>query len=275
MADEPRDRSGQPRAASVSLDAGAPAPAVPSAPRGLRLSTILIELGARAEPAPPGEQPAPTSLEELEASLPQNISRRRRRKLRRQLRKSIRSNLTLGEVIDRTAHAGFGFLAAFLALVSLPFVGLSTPFGLAVALLGAQMVAGRNQPWLPKRIRKYVLTMNALDWLSQHVARWTRGVERLIRPRYVFLLRRPLWTLIGLGIVIQGIGLALPIPIPGSNWLFAIPITLYAIGLLENDGLLVALAHILTAIQVVLAVLFSDVVVESIARVAHWIGAIF
>lgn len=275
MADEPRDRSGQPRAVSVSLDAGAPAPAVPSAPRGLRLSTILIELGARAEPAPPGEQPAPTSLEELEASLPQNISRRRRRKLRRQLRKSIRSNLTLGEVIDRTAHAGFGFLAAFLALVSLPFVGLSTPFGLAVALLGAQMVAGRNQPWLPKRIRKYVLTMNALDWLSQRVARWTRGVERLIRPRYVFLLRRPLWTLIGLGIVIQGIGLALPIPIPGSNWLFAVPITLYAIGLLEDDGLLVALAHILTAIQVVLAVLFSDVVVESIARVAHWIGAIF
>lgn len=275
MADEPRDRSGQPRAASVSLDAGAPAPAVPSAPRGLRLSTILIELGARAEPAPPDEQPAPTSLEELEASLPQNISRRRRRKLRRQLRKSIRSNITLGEVIDRTAHAGFGFLAAFLALVSLPFVGLSTPFGLAVALLGAQMVAGRNQPWLPKRIRKYVLTMNALDWLSQRVARWTRGVERLIRPRYVFLLRRPLWTLIGLGIVIQGVGLALPIPIPGSNWLFAVPITLYAIGLLEDDGLLVALAHILTAIQVVLAVLFSDVVVESIARVAHWIGSIF
>src|SRR5687768_12134831 len=175
--------------------------------------------------------------------------------------------LTLGEVLDRTAHAGFGFLLAFLALVGIPFVGLSTPFGLAVAFLGAQMLAGKERPWLPGFLRRRVVPQGALRWLSRKLARFTARLERLVKPRY------PWWArgrLIGLGLTLQGLGLALPLPIPGSNWIFIGPILVYAIGLLEDDGAWVLIAHLSNLVQVVLGVLFAHAVKAGVAQVIAW-----
>jgi hypothetical protein len=179
------------------------------------------------------------------------------------------AQLTLGEILDRTAHAGFGFLLAFLALVGIPFVGLSTPFGLAIAFLGAQMVADRRGPWLPGFLRRRVVPPRALRWLSDKLARFTSRLERMVRPRFPWLVRG---RLIGLGLVIQGIGLALPIPLPGSNWIFIAPILVYAIGLLEDDGAWVLVAHLAHGVQAVLGVVFYEAVRAGIERVAGWVG---
>jgi len=53
--------------------------------------------------------------------------------------------------------------------------------------------------------------------------------------------------LIGLSIVIAGLGLMLPLPIPFSNSIPAWAVVLLAIGMIEKDGLCVLLGH-LTAI---------------------------
>ena len=37
--------------------------------------------------------------------------------------------LTVGELVDKAAHAGFGFLIGILALIAIPFFGLSPPSG--------------------------------------------------------------------------------------------------------------------------------------------------
>jgi hypothetical protein len=181
-----------------------------------------------------------------------------------------RSNLTLGEIVDRTAQAGFGFLAAFLALVAIPFVGLSTPFGLAIGFLGAQMLVGSSRPWLPGRLRRHLVAMATLDWIDVRLVRWTSGLERLIRPRWAFLARGPFFSLVGLGIVLQGVGLAMPLPIPGSNWIFIVPILVYAIGLLEADGLLIMIGHAATTTQLALGVAFWDLMWRGVSRVLGW-----
>jgi hypothetical protein len=175
--------------------------------------------------------------------------------------------LTLGEILDRTAHAGFGFLLVFLALVGVPFVGLSTPFGLAVAFLGAQMLGGKLRPWLPGFLRRRVVPPRAIAWLAGKVAHFTARLERLVKPRYPWLTRGPL---IGLGLTIQGLGLALPLPIPGSNWIFIGPILVYAIGLLEDDGAWVAVAHLCHLVQGVLGFLFWHAVRAGVERVITW-----
>lgn len=176
--------------------------------------------------------------------------------------------------MDETAHAGFGFLAAFLALVAIPFMGLSLPFGMAVAFLGLQMIAGKNRPWLPRRIRRYVVTIATIDWIGGQLTRWTTGLERFIKPRWTFMAHDPLWRFIGVGLVLQGIGLALPIPIPASNWAFVLPILIYAIGLLEDDGVLVSIGHILTIVMVVAGFIFSQLVqkgvIEAIDYIRTW-----
>ena len=53
--------------------------------------------------------------------------------------------------------------------------------------------------------------------------------------------------LIGVGIIIAGLALMLPLPIPFSNNIPAWAIVFLAIGMMEKDGLFVLLGH-LTAI---------------------------
>ncbi len=175
--------------------------------------------------------------------------------------------LTLGDVLDRTAHAGFGFLLAFLALVSIPFVGLALPFGLAIAFLGAQMLVGRSHPWLPGFLRRRVVPNRALRWLAEKLARFTARVEKLVKPRQRWIVRGPA---IGLGVIMQGIGLALPLPIPGSNLIFVVPILIYAVGLLEDDGVWVAIAHLANLVQIGLGIVFGHVVAAGVERVMAW-----
>jgi hypothetical protein len=227
--------------------------------RTLRLSTILVAL---QEEAAPEVQDAASSVEQS--------ARGHGRRLRRRLR--IRSNITIGEILDRTRQAGFGFIAALLALIAIPFVGLSTPFGLAIAFVGLQMIAGSARPWLPRRIRRHLVTMDALRWLGERLARWTSGLERVIRPRFTFVIAGPFWNACGVGILIQGLALALPLPIPGSNWVFVVPILLYGIGLLESDGLLIMVCHTLTLVEVVLGVWLWEIIVRGLTDTYNWLA---
>lgn len=232
-------------------------PATVGSGRRLRLSSILASLGAQAQPREP--VPADPKTAKL-------IGRNRPK---------VPSNITLGEIIDQTAHAGFGFLAAFLALVAIPLAGVSLPFGLAIAFLGCQMIAGKNRPWLPMRLRRHPVAMSTLDWLSDRVTRWTAGMERFVKPRWTVLTREPLWRSIGFGLIFQGIGLALPIPIPLSNQLFIIPIMVYAIGMLEDDGLLILVSHIATAVMVVLGAVFWEIVRDGLSHAHAWVVHLF
>ena len=213
-------------------------------PRRLRLPELLLELGAQEAPSvAPGDPEARAS-----------------------------QSLAVGEIVDKAQEAGFGFLLAVLALIAIPFFGLSTPFGLAVALCGAQMLVGKTRPWLPARARRRVLKMTMLDRIVQMLARRTRWLSRITRRRWEGMLGGPMWNFVGLAVVLQGLGLALPLPIPGSNMIFLVPIFVYAIGLLERDGVLIALAHAATVINMALVVVFGATVVEVLSRAAHWIG---
>ncbi|MBW7906835.1 MAG: exopolysaccharide biosynthesis protein [Phycisphaerae bacterium] len=186
-----------------------PDPAKRASPetRSLRLSAVLAEIVAAMEQAPAG------------------------------------SAVTVGDLVDRSAQAGFGFVIALLALLSMPFPGVSLPFGLAIAFGAVQMVCGRRQAWLPARVRRHTVSPRTLRWIERRVVRWTRGLERLVRPRFEFLTRGPGWMLCGGGVLLLAIGLALPLPIPLSNLVFIIPLLVYAVGLLENDGLLIMFGH--------------------------------
>ncbi len=50
--------------------------------------------------------------------------------------------------------------------------------------------------------------------------------------------------LVGFGIVIAGVGLMLPLPIPFSNSIPAWAVVLLAVGMMEKDGLCVLLGHL-------------------------------
>jgi len=179
---------------------------------------------------------------------------------------------TLGEILDHTAHAGYGFMVALLALIAIPFVGMSTPFGLAIAFVGVQIAIRRVRPWLPRRLCRTRVSPRILDWLATRLVRATRWMTRLVRPRWTRLARGPGFAFVGLGLVVQGIGLALPLPVPGSNWVFIAPILVYAIGALEDDGLVIAAGHVATVINAGLMFALWRVIAAALSGALSWIG---
>ncbi len=205
-------------------------------PRRIRLDELLHELGARApQDEEIGARPA---------------------------------SLTMGELVDKAAEGGFGFLVASLTLIAIPFFGLSTPFGLAIALIGAQMMVGRAQPWLPARARRRVIKIEVLDRVTTLLAKRTRWIAKSTRRRYEWLIHP---RLIGFGIFLLALGLALPLPIPGSNLVFLIPLFIYAVGVLERDGLWIVVGHIALLIDAALMVVFGKTVVMVFERIWHWL----
>jgi hypothetical protein len=176
-------------------------------------------------------------------------------------------DLALGTVLDSTQHAGFGFLIGFLAMLALPVPGLGGPFGLGIAFLGLQLAIGRSHPWLPAVLRRRSVSQRTRHWLGEKLARATGWLERVVKPRWSFILRPSVWRLVGVGLAVQGLGLALPLPIPGSNLIFIVPIVLYAIGLLEDDGLLIVLGHVASAVNVTLVLMLWDAVARALRHV--------
>ena len=53
--------------------------------------------------------------------------------------------------------------------------------------------------------------------------------------------------------------------------MFLIPLFIYAVGLLERDGVWILIGHIAMLVDVVLVYFFIDVVMSVLARVWAWI----
>jgi hypothetical protein len=204
-------------------------------PRRLRLDELLRELGAHDREPPPERAAA----------------------------------ITVGALVDRAAEGGFGFVIGVLTLIAIPFVGLSTPFGLAIALVGGQLMLGLRHPWLPARARRRALSMAMLDRVLGLLSRWAHWLAKLSRRRWEPAIQP---RLIGLGVVLLALGLALPLPIPGSNLVFLIPLFIYAIGLLERDGVWIAVGHLCTVFDLALLVAFGATVTAVLGRLWHWLA---
>jgi hypothetical protein len=253
-------------------------------PRRLQLSTILLQLVASARHRGPEREPSGRERQQAQIDTTAPIdcpveqttgAPTAARHARRRRRRRVVSNLTVGEMVDRTQQAGFGFVIALLAIMSLPFPGISVPFGLAIALGALQMMLGLRRPWLPQFISRYQVSLRTLIWIERRLYTWTRGLERVVRPRFELFTRGPFWNLCGVGVLAMAVGLSLPLPIPFSNVFFIVPLVIYAIGLLEADGLLIMLGHAIVAVDLMLAVWFGDIVVSAVRAAVEAVTGLF
>ena len=145
----------------------------------------------------------------------------------------------LGELTDVLQLRGYNALLLFLAfpfVTPVPLPGFSTAFGLVIALLGMRMVLGQN-PWLQERITARQLPARFLPKLLMAASSACGRLEKLLKPRLFY----PEFPLVfqrasGAIIVISGLLLLLPLPVPFSNAFPAFTIILIAAAGLERDG---------------------------------------
>jgi hypothetical protein len=168
-------------------------------------------------------------------------------------------SLTFAELKQALKCRGPAMLLILLALpfCFFPIPGLSIPFGIAICLIGGCLVIGR-EPCLPRFIMRRRLSPTRLTQLLTGAVNIARQLEKFVRPRLAFLHTGPgMLQLIGLAIVIAGLGLMLPLPIPFSNHLPAWAVVLLAIGMMEKDGLCVLLGHLTVIVAWVFIALTS------------------
>jgi hypothetical protein len=156
--------------------------------------------------------------------------------------------MTLGELMDSLG----GRVSALLMLVcALPFCapitipGLSTPFGIVIAVLAARYAAGLP-PWLPRRLRAVALPPRIVGRVLEGGGRVVGWFERRLRARWHWVADTP-WKLRLHAIVILFAALLLTLPLPPfppfTNTLPALTVVLLTMSSLERDGAAILVGH--------------------------------
>ncbi|PWC38625.1 exopolysaccharide biosynthesis protein [Azospirillum sp. TSO22-1] len=167
--------------------------------------------------------------------------------------------IALGDLVRILGDRAFGAMILLLAIPNvLPVPGLSTVTGLPIVLIAAQLMFGRAQPWLPRRLAAASMEREGfLNVLRRAHPRmqWIEG--RLLRARLPALTSPVAERFIGAAMVVLAGVLALPIVFGNQPPAFAL--ALMALGLIEKDGAFIVAGLVagLVALAIVAAVVFG------------------
>lgn len=175
--------------------------------------------------------------------------------------------LTFGELLDRFRHRSYGL---FLLLVLLPVfipipVGIGGVCGPLISLIGAQLLLQFEHPWLPGFLSRQQFKRQLLIGFQLRFGKWLRRLEKLSRPRHEELFDRAPWRAFS-GLLLIVLGILLALPVPGTNYPFGIIILLFSLGLIERDGVILAIGWLLGIAEIVIAVVFSSQLATWIAK---------
>lgn len=181
-------------------------------------------------------------------------------------------HISLNTLLVPLRTRAFGVMLLVLAIpnfIPVP-IGIGGIMGVLVVLLGLQMLCGLEQPMVPGRWRRKSMHRERVEQFINRSTRITRRLERWCKPRLETLSLRP-WALVsGLSLVILGVLLALPIPF--TNYLFGAILLAFAFALIERDGVMLMVLWITSAVLLVLSLLFSNVLIDAVQQVMHYLG---
>lgn len=184
--------------------------------------------------------------------------------------------LSVRTIAEQVGDKGFGLLLAILSLPSalpVPAPGYSTPFGILLVLLGAQLVAGRSTPWLPAKALKKEVTKEFARKVFGAGTKMLRLTEKLIRPRMQWI--NSVGGRAFLGVVVLFMGSLMILPIPMTNTFPAMVIFLIGVSLSEDDGLAALAAFAIglfaAAFYVYIIYLLATVGVDGVMELKDWI----
>ncbi|MDP2017352.1 exopolysaccharide biosynthesis protein [Hydrogenophaga sp.] len=168
-----------------------------------------------------------------------------------------RERISVGDLLTVLGDRAIGALMFFFAAPNILPVppGVSTLLGAPLLFLSAQLMLGMR-PWLPGIVTRRSLSRDDLATLVRRIVPWLAKAEKLLRPRVPVLARPPVEYLVGLVCLVLAALLMLPIPL--GNTLPALAISLLALGVLERDGVWIAVG------------LFASVVAGSVVWGVLW-----
>lgn len=175
--------------------------------------------------------------------------------LRRFLEQHQEDEICLQDLLLKMGDRAFGptlLICALPEALPLPVVGLSAFVGIPLMLVSAQLMLGFRQPWLPRWILKRSFKRQHFEKPIYRVLRHLEKLERFFKPRWQFFTHPAFERLIGLLLVVLAVIIALPIPF--GNMLPAIAVVLVCLGMIEKDGLVLAISSVIICLILMVAI---------------------
>jgi hypothetical protein len=170
-------------------------------------------------------------------------------------------DLTMGRLNDSLDERGIALVLMLLLLPSalpVPTGGVTHVLELFALLVAGQMVVGRDDLWLPRRLRDHRLGETFTTKAGPKVLRFVRWVERLARPRGARVLAaRPTVAALGVLLLVFVLGTLVAPPFSGLDTLPALGVVLVCLGLLFGDALVVVVGMISGASGIALIVVLG------------------
>ncbi|RIJ17455.1 exopolysaccharide biosynthesis protein [Henriciella mobilis] len=152
---------------------------------------------------------------------------------------------SLRMIFDRLDERAFGAALFILALpCCIPFLyGVPQVVSLPMMVLAGQMVAGREEPWLPQKFGQRMIDKKGLTRTAKGGRKWFGWLEKIARPRLTFLMGARGERIIGLFLVFFCASIL--VPLPSTNTVPGFGVAIVAFGLMARDGILVIIGSII------------------------------
>jgi hypothetical protein len=153
---------------------------------------------------------------------------------------------TLGSIIELFEEKSFALLFILLLGVSalpLPTGGATHVFEIVAMLLAVELIAGRDQIWLPERWRRLRLAGPNQQRFINRLMKTIRWLERFSRPRASYLFGHRLSNIVfGVLVLAGSLAAFLAPPFTGLDTLPSLGVVLLSVGVLLEDLAIVVLA---------------------------------
>jgi len=209
--------------------------------------------------------------------------------------------VTLGILADRLGHAATGTLLLLCGLAGL-VPGLAVVLGVPLCLLATGLLLGRDDAWLPSRLRDRPIAGHRLVGAVARLAPRLRWLERRLRPRLAWATRvtgrraaglaalehfhagwkwrsdgRPMKLLANLSWSVSSqaesaliCGILIILPVPFGNTAPAISVIVLAAGILAHDGIAVLLGLACATLALALDAFLLLAGYEVVQRLTGW-----
>jgi hypothetical protein len=161
---------------------------------------------------------------------------------------------TFGELLvflEPIEFALAGLLLSTPFLQPVPLLGLSTPFGGLLAMLGLFQILGRGPAALPKNLRDrkiHAETINKILFYCEKLLLSLDKIPHLHLGKHARMLAHP--RILGWHVFFMGVLLALPLPIPFSNSIPAWGIVFSCLSAIESNGLFIFFSYAFLLVNV-------------------------
>lgn len=168
-------------------------------------------------------------------------------------KKTLLGDISLKDLFFIFGKDGHFVLILFFILPFLqpiPLFGLSTPFGILIAVVAVRSYLNKP-PWIPARWENKKLSAKTVLKIAEGSQSLFEKLSFMLHPRWTTIFNEPFKTISMILIVFNALLLALPLPIPFSNSIPAWMIFFQALGQVEEDGLFILFSYLMTIVCIV------------------------